>query len=278
MRVGDNHCHLNPTRGIGVKAFAKRFKSSGGWFLGLVNLTSWSYGISARSVEDFDRVYRLTVKVGRELEEEGIRVAVILGPHPAELVHLVEMGVRIDKAIGLMLKAYNLAASYVERGIASGLGEVGRPHWSTPRRIIEACNAVLDSVLALARELDCIIHIHAERGGLGTIEDLALRIGDFGKAVLHHAEGSYAYEAVKRGLIPSVPAKEREVARAIRGCRSFVVESDFLDDPKRPGAVVAPWSISRLFKRLVRRGILSEEDAFEILVSNLERLYEDPQL
>jgi len=274
LRVGDNHCHLNPTRGIGVKAFAKRFKSSGGWFLGLVNLTSWSYGISARSVEDFDRVYRLTVKVGRELEEEGIRVAVILGPHPAELVHLVEMGVRIDKAIELMLKAYNLAASYVERGIASGLGEVGRPHWSTPRRIIEACNAVLDSVLALARELDCIIHIHAERGGLGTIEDLALRIGDFRKAVLHHAEGSYAYEAVKRGLIPSVPAKEREVARAIRGCRSFVVESDFLDDPRRPGAVIAPWSIASTTRKLLNENIISYEKAYKIHVDNIKEIYD----
>ncbi|RLE97501.1 MAG: deoxyribonuclease [Thermoprotei archaeon] len=273
LRVGDNHCHLNPVRGMGVKAFAKRFRESGGWFVGLVNLTSWSYGVNIGGASDYERVYRLTLHTARELRREGIKVAVILGPHPAELARLIERGVKARRAVNLILNAYRIAARYVELGEAHGLGEVGRPHWRAPRVVVEACNEVLDRVIDMALELDCVVHLHVEREGLKTIADLSTRIKGLKRVVLHHAEGAYSREAFERGLIPSVPAKEGELRAALRGGRHFVVESDFLDDPERPGAVVAPWSIARLFKRMIRRGLLSEEDAQAILIENIERIY-----
>ena len=152
------------------------------------------------------------------------------------------------------------------------MGEVGRPHWPAPRELVEACNRVTEFVADLARELDCVVHIHAERGGIRTIEDMASRFKGVERAVLHHAEGAYANDAAKRGLVPSIPAKEGEVKAALH-CSSFVVESDFLDDPWRPGAVVAPWSIGRLFARLVRKGLIRIGEAQRILVENIARLY-----
>ncbi|RLF06568.1 MAG: deoxyribonuclease [Thermoprotei archaeon] len=273
LRVGDNHCHLNPVRGMGVKAFARKFKDSGGWFLGLVNLTSWSYGVEVSEASDYERVYRVMLRVARELREEGLKVAIILGPHPAELVRLIERGVRMSKAVGLIVDAYRIAARYVKLGEAHGLGEVGRPHWRVSTAVIEACNEVLNHVIEMALELDCVVHLHVERRGLETIADLATRVRGLKRVVLHHAEGAYSREAFERGLIPSVPAKESELIAALKGGRHFVVESDFLDDPRRPGAVVAPWSIARLFRRLMRKGLLSEEDARVILIENIERLY-----
>ena len=274
LRVGDNHCHLNPTGGMGVRAFAKRFIDSGGWFVGLVNLLSWSYGVSVTRAEDYEKVYRATITVARELEREGIKVAVILGPHPAELTRLITSGVKPDKAAKMILDAYKLAAKHVENGEAEGLGEVGRPHWQAPEEVIEACNTVLNEVVDMARQLDCLVHFHVERGGKATIDDLASRIkAGGGKFVLHHAEGSYSSYAYERGLLPSVPAREDELKAALACSTCFVVESDFLDDPKRPGAVVAPWSISRTFSRLIERGVLNEEQAWRILVTNIEELY-----
>ena len=273
IKVGDNHLHLNPIKGMGVREFAKRFLASGGWFTGLVNLTSWSYGVSIASVEDCDRVYRITLEAARELREQGLQVAVMLGLHPAELARLVESGVNAKKAATLVAKAYEIAASYVRRGEASGLGEAGRPHWPAPREVVEVCNTVLDRVIGLALELDCVVHLHVERGGRSTVDDLAARLGSARKVVLHHAEGVYAGYALKRGLVPSVPAKEEEIMAAIKESRGFVVESDFLDDPKRPGAVVAPWSISRTFAKLISRGALSSSDAERVLVKNIEELY-----
>jgi len=273
VRVGDNHLHLNPVKGMGVREFAKRFLASGGWFVGLVNLTSWSYGVRIASAEDCERVYRVTLEAARELRERGLQVAVMLGLHPAELARLVESGVSAEKAAALVAKAYEIAAGYVRRGEASGLGEVGRPHWPASQDVVEACNAVLDRVIELALELGCVVHLHVERGGKSTVDDLAARLKGARRIVLHHAEGAYARYALERGLVPSVPAKEGELLEAIEGGCSFVVESDFLDDPKRPGAVVAPWSISKTFARLISRGALSSTDAERILVGNIEELY-----
>jgi len=271
--VGDNHLHLNPVKGMGVREFAERFLASGGWFAGLVNLTSWSYGVKIAGAEDYEMVYRLTLDAARALRERGLQVAVILGPHPAELARLVESGVSAAKAASLLARAYEIAAGYVRRGEASGLGEAGRPHWPVPREVVEACNAVLDQVIELALELDCVVHLHVERGGKATVDDLAARLKGARKVVLHHAEGAYAGYALEKGLVPSVPAREAELLAAVKGGWGFVVESDFLDDPARPGAVVAPWSISRTFARLISRGVLSSSDAERILVKNIEELY-----
>lgn len=274
LRVGDNHCHLNPIEGMGVKTFAKRFLSSGGWFVGLVNLLSWSYRVNIASANDYEKVYRVAMATARELEKEGLKVAVILGPHPAELVKLLDSGVKTEKALQVILAAYKIAAKHVERGEAAGLGEVGRPHWRAGENVIEACNIVLDEVVEMAQQLGCPIHFHVERGGRATIDDLALRIRvKRDKFVLHHAEGVYSGYASEKGLTPSVPAREDELRAALTTTARFVVESDFLDDPKRPGAVVAPWSIQKTFSKLIERGVMSEGQAWEILVTNIEELY-----
>lgn len=273
LKVGDNHCHLNPLNGIGVKAFTKRFKESGGWFIGLVNLLSWNYGVQVNTPEDYRRVYELTTDTAYALRREGLAVAVILGPHPAELARLVENGVKPVKAVKLLTEAYRLAAKYVEMGKAQGLGETGRPHWQAPQEIVEACNQVMVNVAEIAKELNCVVHLHTEREGLRTVEDVANRLKGLRKAVLHHAEGVYAARAGELGLTPSVPAKENEIITAAV-CRRIVIESDFLDDPKRPGAVVAPWSIGRLFSRLIAKGLISEETAHAVLVENLRKLYD----
>lgn len=256
-----------------MREFAKRFLASGGWFAGLVNLTSWSYGVRLASADDCERVYRITLGVARELRELGLEVAVILGLHPAELARLVESGESVEKATAFVIRAYEIAAEYVKRHEACGLGEAGRPHWPAPREVVEACNAVLDRVIELALDLDCVVHLHVEDGGKSTVDDLAARLGGARKIVLHHARGSIARYALEKGLLPSVPAKEEEILAALKGGCGFVVESDFLDDPKRPGAVVAPWSISRTFSRMISRDVLSSSDAERVLVRNIEELY-----
>lgn len=272
IRVGDAHCHLNPVRGMGTGAFADRFIQSGGWFLALVNLPSWSYGVKAVEAGDYMRIYNLTISTARELRERGLRVSVILGVHPAEVARLVELGASLADAARLAIEAYRMAAGLVERGLADGLGEAGRPHWRAERSLVEACNSILDYVMELAEKLGCVVHVHAERGGSETIRDVASRAPRGLRVVLHHAEGERAQEAYACGLYPSVPARPGEVLGALSS-GFFTVESDFLDDPARPGAVIAPWSISRTFKRLILKGLLNPDRAEEILVRNVERLY-----
>ena len=275
LRTSDAHCHANPIRGaLGPRALARKFSRSGGWFLCLVNLPSWSYGLEISRPEDYAKMYELTIKAAREVEEEGVRAAAILGPHPAELAKLVRRGKKPGEAATFLARAYDIAAEYVRRGLAVGLGEVGRPHWDVPRSVVEACNEVLDYVLVLSRDLDCIVHLHLERRGLATLEDVERRVkkGGAKRIILHHAEAELVAEARARGLYPSVPARLADLGSALAQGPCFIVESDYLDDPRRPGAVVAPWSISRTAKRLLSRGA-REEDLRTVFVENIRELY-----
>jgi len=277
LLVGDAHGHVNPVKGIGPSKLARRFKSSGGWFMAVSSLLSWSYRGLAKRVEDYVEVFKLNVEAVEEMRREGLACAAIIGVHPAELVRLVESGVSLEEAERLVKEAYDAAARMVKDGLAQGLGEVGRPHFPSPRAVVEACNRVLDHALELAHDLDCPVHIHVERGGPRTVEDVARRARAKGaaKALLHHAEPSAWALASSLGLAASIPARSRDLLEALRGPRplSFLVESDFLDDPRRPGAVVAPWSIASTFEGLIKRGALTAEEAWRVLVDNVARFY-----
>jgi len=274
LKVGDAHGHVNPVKGLGPRVIARRFAEAGGWLYGLVNLLSWSVDLEIEVAEDYEKLYRMTIAAAEEMRKEGIIVPVFIGPHPAEAVSLVKRGFRIEEAVDIIVRAYELAANYVKRGLARGLGETGRPHWRVERRIMEMCTEIMGHVIELAAQLNVPVHLHLDprKEAIHAAYNYAKRFAA-SKVIVHHARGELAYQAAKLGLTPSVPAKMSEILAARKAWGVMVVESDFLDDPKRPGAVVAPWSIKRIFIRLVRRGELSVETAYRILIENPARLY-----
>ncbi len=272
--VADNHCHLNLVKGLGIKA-AEKFKKAGGWFMCIVNLLSWSYDITITKPEDYVKLYEKTIEVTEEVKKLGLHTAVIIGPHPAELVRLAE-NKGLSEAENIIRKAYELAAKYVEKGLADGLGEVGRPHWETSHEIVEACSRVLDYVLQLAKDLDCVVHLHLEQKGMQTIDDIYRRVSRIGarRIVFHHAESSYVKAISSKKMYASVTGKKSFLIEAIKQTENFVVESDFLDDPRRPGAVVAPWSIASTTRKLLNENIISYEKAYKIHVDNIKEIYD----
>ena len=54
---------------------------------------------------------------------------------------------------------------------------------------------------------------------------------------------------------------------------SFLMETDYLDDKTRPGAVFGPKTVPRRTKELINLGILNEDDAYKIHVDNVEKIY-----
>jgi TatD-related deoxyribonuclease len=48
-----------------------------------------------------------------------------------------------------------------------------------------------------------------------------------------------------------------------------MLESDFLDDPRRPGVSAYPWDIPVLVRELITRGAINEEIAYKVLVDNV---------
>ena len=273
IMISDNHAHINPVRGLGAEEVAKRFKKTNGWFMCIVSLPHWSYGLKF-STDDYKKVFKYVIECSEILEKYGIRTARIIGVHPA-VVEKMCMHVHVDKVKEAVLEIYEYAKELVKEGKVEGLGEVGRPHYPADRTAIDLCNQILDHVLTLSADLDCVVHLHVEQGNIRTIDDLSNRVKRSGarKVIFHHINPQLIPLSVKEGLIPSVPAKFDLLKRATKYEPKYVIESDFLDDPRRPGAVVAPWAISRTIKRLQDNNLCSSDYLTKILVENITKIY-----
>jgi len=74
-------------------------------------------------------------------------------------------------------------------------------------------------------------------------------------------------------VYPSVIASRDNVAKALEEGKRFLMESDYIDDLQRPGAVVGPRSVPKVCLKLLNAGLLEEEDLWRIHQDNLEEAY-----
>ncbi|WP_291998948.1 TatD family hydrolase [Caldivirga sp.] len=279
LPIADNHAHVNPIRGLGPREVARRFRRTGGWFMGVVALLTWDLGLSQGNLSDVDKLYRLTIESAKVIQGEGVKAMAIIGLHPAECVRLLEAGWGINEVREFMVKSIDLAAQYVKRGEAAGIGEVGRPHWEVNANVVGLCNEVVEYAMTVTKDLNAVVHLHLEREGEVTVKsilELTNRAGvrDKWRIILHHASPSMVKPAVDNGLTPSIPVGRRgEFEEAVKLTKALVVESDYADDPRRPGAVIPPWRILSRVNNLLRLNLISEEDVAKMMIDGIERLY-----
>lgn len=276
--IADNHAHTNPIRGLGPREVAKRFRRTGGWFMGVVSLLTWDLDLAPGNMDHVDKLYRITVESVELIRQEGVKALAIVGLHPAECVRLIEAGWSIGKVREFVFRAIDLAGEYVRKGWAAGIGEVGRPHWPVSSSVVDLCNETILYAMQMAKDLDAVIHLHLERMGKETVDSIAMLSKKAGidpqRVILHHASPDMVMPGVANGLTPSIPAGRRgELEEAVKLSSSIVVESDYIDDPRRPGAVIPPWRILSRVNSLIQRGIISNEVAWRIMVDNIAKIY-----
>ena len=239
--VLDDHCHLDPERGRGVEA-VREFARAGGTHLLVVNQPSWKLGVEPDTGEDFRPVFEATEAVAADASEvlPG-RAWPVLGVHPTLISRLVDdREMSADAARQLMCAGLDLAAEFAADGPAVAL-KSGRPHYEVPEDVWEASNAVLRHALGLAAETGVACQLHTE-----STDDLSA-IGEWAEAaglpaervVKHYAGGTCA------GVTPSVIARKDAIVEAVESGEPFLLETDFLDDPDRPGAVLGPKTVPR---------------------------------
>jgi TatD-related deoxyribonuclease len=68
------------------------------------------------------------------------------------------------------------------------------------------------------------------------------------RVVKHYASGPVA------GPIPSVISHEEDLEAAVAAGEPFLMETDFIDDPERPGAVLGPKTVPKRVEWLARQG------------------------
>ncbi len=252
--VLDNHMHLDPVNGKGVEA-AEEFAARGGTHLLVLNKPSW-YLTAVDDAGDFREVFDVTVEVVAEASEllDG-RAWPVLGVHPALISRLVDDGYTPESARDLMQAGLDVAAGYVADGPALAI-KSGRPHYDVDEAVWEASNEVMQYAFELGAETGCAVQLHTEGGEDFTeVVEWAQERGLSPEQVVKHYAGGPI-----EGPIPSVISHEDDLEAAAASDEPFLMETDFIDDPERPGAVLGPKTVPKRVEWLAERG---HEDALE---------------
>ena len=252
----DQHMHLD--RNNRFLDAVSEFVNSGGTAINLVHKPNFSN--LPLSISDYQSAYDNTIEMAREIREKfGIQVSVILGPHPVSWEKQIHT-IGLQESTSLHLQAVKLAIQYISLGEAVCLGEVGRPHYPVDSQIWDAANDLLLEIMKLAAEEKISIQLHVEDDGEKTYSDLA-KLCDKASLPRHLAIRHYAPANISsdftHGLSVSVSVGKGSISKIVESlpnCNSYWgMETDFLDDKNRPGAVLGPKTIPNRTHQLTEK-------------------------
>tara|TARA_B000000557_G_C20790505_1_gene450802 strand:- start:126 stop:1019 length:894 start_codon:yes stop_codon:yes gene_type:complete len=247
--VVDQHIHLD--RSNRYLSAIEEFVRVGGTGIMLVHKPGFS-GSLPIDREGYREVYSETISMAEEIREKfEISVGVVLGPHPVAWERQIsELG--MDRASELHLESVDLALELIEQGKAHCLGEVGRPHYQVSEETWIQANENLSQIMTEAAISKVPIQLHVEDAGSETyseISRMAMRAGlPLAQTVRHYASpdvssnfthGLACTVSVGRGSVEGL------VSTYANASAPWGMETDFLDDPRRPGAVLGPKTIPK---------------------------------
>ncbi len=268
VEITDNHFHLDPA---GRKELAvKDFLNAGGTRLVLVNkpYSIWN------KIQDFKKQVNITLKLGRKAREAGAKVAIVASPHPIDLIKLLESN-NSDKASEIYLDAVDFCAGLVDENIIVGFGELGRPHFQVEDSIWDLSNHVLKESLLRAKEVDAPVVLHTETGTPEVMADLSqiASKANFPKEKLVKHYGGPGAIQDPHEIVVSIISSSKNIAYAANTNFDFMLETDYLDDPKRPGAVMGPKTVPRKTLKAIENNTLSEDQAYKIHTDLPDKVY-----
>ena len=247
--VVDQHIHLD--RSNRYLSAIEEFVRVGGTGIMLVHKPGFS-GYLPIDREGYREVYSETISMAEEIREKfAISVGVVLGPHPVAWERQIsELG--MDRASELHLESVDLALELIEQGKAHCLGEVGRPHYQVSEETWIQANENLSQIMTEAAISKVPVQLHVEDAGSETyseISRMAIQAGlPLAQTVRHYASpdvssnfthGLACTVSVGRGSVEGL------VSTYANASAPWGMETDFLDDPRRPGAVLGPKTIPK---------------------------------
>jgi TatD-related deoxyribonuclease len=269
--VFDNHMHL---RAHGDYASAiEKFKMSGGTHLNFCPYSDMDRVVREQS---YAGCFRDGIDLKRRVEKDtGIPVFVTCGPYPVDYLALRETIGR-QAAVEVMRRGMEEAQHLCFEKEAIAIGEIGRPHFPTDDTAIADCNELLVYGMTLAKEVSVPVIIHMESATPENMAELAAMAHTAGlpaERVIKHYAPPLVTERETHGVFPSVIASEKNMRVAFAKGTRFMLETDFLDDPGRPGAVLALHTIPKKLSKLLRNGDIGEKQALAVVKENPEAMY-----
>lgn len=237
--VFDNHMHLRED-GYFLEA-ASHFKKAGGTSFNLVNLPDYSFGADAY----YSKIYGKTLRIAEAVRSQiGIDVVVTLGPYPLDLLNFTG---KVKDAEDFVKKGMDLAVEIIGQGSANALGEIGRPHFQVEDSLLRASERILEHGMASAGDNGIPVILHTEDLDEQSYRHLCTLAENNhipkGMLVKHHALASDF--KIDRCLTKSTLATRSNVREAITSGMGFLLETDYVDDPTKPGKVIPADSVPK---------------------------------
>lgn len=276
----DAHSHSNPVRGMGAKKIAEAFAKRGGWFIAFVMLPSWDYfGSVLFDIEKYREILELHTKDCREARGSGVEVRCFAGLHPAEIDKLIESGKHPREVRTYTEKVAEMLGKACSDGMIDGIGEVGRMHYKVQVHSALIAQEALEKFAEVAKDNSCPLQLHLEQISGFTAESIAKLIEKIGlkrvSVLIHHSTLSVSKEAKELSIWSTMLGKKELVSAVLeqRGFDFLLLESDFIDDPARPGKVIYPWEIGEALTSLIEEGKLQEEAVEKVAVDNVRKFF-----
>ncbi len=270
--IFDNHLHLR--RDGRFLDAVNDFKKSGGTHFVLCQYPMPDLVIKKR---DYLDCYEETLKMAHEIKRNiDIGVFITVGPYPIDYIKLNKKFDR-KKSMEIMKKGMDQAAYFCqEYEECIGIGEIGRPHFKVSKQIHDDSNEILLYGMKLAKEIDVPVILHTESTTPRNCKEFAemgKKVGLSSNKIVKHFSPPLIYKDENHGLMPSVLASNKNITEAIQKGTRFMMETDYIDDPKRPGAVLGPKTVPKRTKSLIEKNLLSLEQANIIHKKNPESTY-----
>ncbi len=271
MIIFDNHLHLR--RDGRYLDAVKEFKKSGGTHFVLCQLPMTNLVIRDKG---YIGCYNETLKMADEIRSNiNIGVFVTVGPYPVDYLKLVEKFGR-EPAISIMGKGIDEAAKLCEEKKCIGIGEIGRPHFKVNKQVVDDSNKILFYGMQRAKDVNVPVIIHSESTTPDHCEELVKlgkKAGLPAHKIVKHYSPPLILENENFGIMPSVLASKKNIITSIKKGTRFMMETDYIDDPRRPGAVLGPKTVPKRTFELIENGLLSEKQVFIIHKQNPEITY-----
>ncbi|MDR2873864.1 MAG: TatD family hydrolase [Methanobrevibacter sp.] len=271
--ITDNHIHVDPFNGYGPVQTANSFYNAGGRVMIVPNKPSWTFN----NEFDFKKAMDLVIKYTEQINAEtNVKAFAVCGVHPAEYSRLLRAGKSHQEGFQLIKNALNYSKELVLEDKAIAIGEVGRPHYPIKEEELKYQNLIMKYAIQLAKDIDSAVQLHTETTTEIEFKEFASIADEIQikkEKLIKHFSGPYIRKDENFGLTPSLTSNKDVIKKAIKKGNNFLMETDFLDDKTRPGAVLGPKTVPKRTLDFLRKGIFTEEDAYKIHKGNIENIY-----
>jgi len=271
MILFDNHLHLQ--RDGRFLDAVREFQNAGGTHF---ILCQYPMPVLVMKEKSYKSCYQETLQMAEEIRAAvGIGVFVVVGPYPVDILPLQEKFGR-EIAIAIMKKGMDEAAVLCEERKCIAIGEIGRPHFPVDQQILQDSNDILFYGMQKAKDVGVPVVLHTESTTpmqCKEFVEIGRKVGLNPEKIVKHFSPPLITHDENFGLMPSVLAIKKNIVEALQKGARFLMETDYIDDLRRPGAVLGPKTVPKLTKNLLAENIMSEQQAHMIHVENPQNTY-----